>query len=56
MTESYYYARTEEYRQILDRKKIGVHSVFSNDYAGYSVVGNCGIFFKARINVNVESL
>ena len=27
MTESYYYARTEEYRQILDRKKIGVHQV-----------------------------
>jgi len=27
MTESYYYARTEEYRQILDRKKIGVHPV-----------------------------
>jgi len=27
MTDSYYYARTEEYRQILDRKKIGVHSV-----------------------------
>ena len=56
MTESYYYARTEEYRQILDRKKIGVHSVFSNDYAGFSVVGNHGIIFKIKINFDVECL
>ena len=49
MTDSYYYARTEEYRQILDRKKIGVHSVFNTDnikYDGFSVVGNHGIVFQ----------
>ena len=27
MTNTYYYLRTEEYRQILDRKVVGVHPV-----------------------------
>lgn len=27
MTESFYYQRTEEYKLILDRKKVGVHPV-----------------------------
>ena len=52
MTESYYYARTEEYRQILDRKKIGVHQVNDggevsdddgdvNDYIQVPMVHSC---------------
>ena len=55
MTDSYYYARAEEYRQILDRKKIGVHSVLSN-MMGFPLLAIMELFFKIRINFDVESL